>query len=199
MKAALFLGVGVAEKLPGCVRMGLFAIMACLALSLVGLPLTSGALAKYPIKPLFIHDFTAILAALSGAGSALLILDFLRLLWAGRRSCAGFLRVREGAAWAIVVLASFAVSFLLFSWVSGKIPAALFLADARCAAVWPLLIGSLLAACLFRYARLVLNVPEGEILERLEGLHPILRLIGRLIEREDDWLRGWPVASATLV
>ncbi len=71
VKGALFLGVGIAGATGTRHFTRVFVPMAILALSLAGLPFTSGALAKLATKPLFGDGVPAVFAALSAAGSAL--------------------------------------------------------------------------------------------------------------------------------
>jgi hypothetical protein len=54
---------------------------ALVGLGIAGLPLTGGAAAKLALKPLFDTPLLGLLAALSAAGSTLLMLHFLRRLW----------------------------------------------------------------------------------------------------------------------
>jgi formate hydrogenlyase subunit 3/multisubunit Na+/H+ antiporter MnhD subunit len=199
VKGALFLGVGAVATVGPRGRRLLIPAMAVLALSLAGLPLTSGALAKFAIKPLFDDGLVATLATLSAAGSTLLMLHFVRLLLATPHPAADAPRAAGLLAWLIVALASLAAPWALFSAVTGYAVAELFEAAALWKAVWPILIGTLFALALFLSGRGLPQAPEGDIVVFAERASPLLAAAGRLIEATDVSLRRWPVASATLV
>jgi len=200
VKGALFLGVGVVAESGQRRRWPLFLAMGVLALSLAGLPLTSGALAKYATKPLFGDGLAATLATLSAAGSTLLMLHFLRLL---RQMPAADPDAAPEAgiwlSWAVVAVASLVLPWMLFQPVTGYALADLFAAKALWTAVWPILLGSVLALGLFRIGTALPQVPEGDVIVLAERLMPLVRATGLGIERADRWLRQWPVASAMLV
>jgi formate hydrogenlyase subunit 3/multisubunit Na+/H+ antiporter MnhD subunit len=80
-KGALFLGLGVVADGVTRRRWLVVAPAALVGLGIAGLPLTGGAAAKLALKPLFDTPWLALLAALSAAGSTLLMLHFLRRLW----------------------------------------------------------------------------------------------------------------------
>ncbi|MEA3639709.1 MAG: proton-conducting transporter membrane subunit [Lamprobacter sp.] len=90
-KGALFLGLGLIAE--GVTRRRWLVLLpaALVGLGIAGLPLTGGAAAKLALKPLFDSPALGLLAALSAAGSTLLMLHFLRRLW-----CSG-----EGAVAAV--------------------------------------------------------------------------------------------------
>ena len=77
VKGALFLAVGVAA-MTGASRLGVVLVPGVIiGLGLAGLPLTGGALAKLAAKAPLGYGFVGILATLSAAGTALLMLHFL--------------------------------------------------------------------------------------------------------------------------
>jgi formate hydrogenlyase subunit 3/multisubunit Na+/H+ antiporter MnhD subunit len=200
VKGALFLGVGVIGS-SGQQRRGLiFLTMAFLALSLAGLPLTSGALAKFATKPLFGYGLAATLATLSAAGSTVLMLHFLRLL---RQSPA----VASDAVpsvgilwpWATIALASLVMPWILLTPVTGHAMIDLFEGKALWTAVWPILLGVLLALGLRKVEAGLPRLPEGDVIVLAERLSPLLQSLGNGIESADRWLRQWPVATALLV
>lgn len=199
VKGALFLGLGAVAQAGRRSRPVLVAAMAVLALSLAGLPLTSGALAKYAVKPLFGDGLAALLATLSAAGSTLLMLRFLRLLRRMPLPAAGVPGSGWPVAWAIVALAALIAPWVLFPATTASGPAVLFTAEALWTAVWPMLLGAALALALLRSGRPAPPVPEGDLVVLAERLGPLLGTFGRLIETADGWLRRWPVASALLV
>jgi formate hydrogenlyase subunit 3/multisubunit Na+/H+ antiporter MnhD subunit len=200
VKGALFLGVGVVAESGRRLRWPLFLAMGILALSLAGLPLTSGALAKYATKPLFGDGLAATIATLSATGSTLLMLHFLRLL---REMPAADPDAAPEAGillpWAVVALASIVLPWMLFEPVTGYGFADLFAAKALWTAVWPILLGGVLALGLFRIGAALPQVPEGDVIVLVERLMPLVQATGRHIETADRWLRQWPVASAMLI
>ncbi|MCA3564478.1 MAG: NADH/ubiquinone/plastoquinone (complex I) [Methylocystis sp.] len=200
VKGALFLGVGIVAGSAPRHRILIVLAMGVLALSLAGLPLTSGALAKYAAKPLFGDGLAAALATLSAVGSTLLMLHFLRLL---REMPAADPDAAPEAGillpWAIVALASLVMPWILFQPVAGYALADLFEAKALWTAIWPLLLGGVLAIALFRIGRALPQVPEGDVIVLAGTLWPLVQATGRQIETADRWLRQWPVASAMLI
>ncbi|MBK5940499.1 hypothetical protein CCR96_14840 [Halochromatium roseum] len=80
-KGALFLGLGVIADGVTRRRWLVLPPAALVGLGIAGLPLTGGAAAKLALKPLFETPLLGLLAALSAAGSTLLMLHFLRRLW----------------------------------------------------------------------------------------------------------------------
>ena len=80
VKAALFLTVGVAAALDGRARTLALIMAALLGLSLAGLPLTGGALAKLAVKDLFGDGAAGVAAQLSAAATTALMLMFVMRL-----------------------------------------------------------------------------------------------------------------------
>ena len=76
VKAALFLTVGVVAMLEGRARTLALIVAALLGLSLAGLPLTGGALAKLAVKELFGDGATGVASQLSAAATTALMLLF---------------------------------------------------------------------------------------------------------------------------
>ena len=120
VKGALFLTVGVAAVTSGR-RLWLVLLLALvLALSLAGLPLTGGALAKLAVKAPLGDGIAGTLATISAAGTTLLMLHFLHRL---ARSSS-----QEGQAatfgltlpWLAMVVASLAVPWLLYPATGGE-------------------------------------------------------------------------------
>jgi hypothetical protein len=75
----------------------------------------------------------------------------------------------------------------------------LFETKALWTAVWPLLLGTILALGLFRIGTALPQVPEGDVIVLVERLMPLIQAAGRHVETADRWLRKWPVASAMLI
>lgn len=202
VKGALFLGVGLVAT-DGRRPFWIVVPMAVLALSLAGLPFTSGMLAKYAAKELMGEGALAQLAALSAAGSALLMLHFLQLLPAaakakpGATPAAGIV-LRLAVPWAGIALASLALPWALFAPVTGLSPADLFGAAAVWKAMWPLLLGGVLFLALRRWGARMPVLPEGDVVVIAEAARPAVARLGNAIERADGALRQWPVAVGLL-
>ena len=80
VKAALFLTLGAVAALDGRARTLALIVAALLGLSLAGLPLTGGALAKLAVKDLFGDGAAAVAAQLSAAATTALMLVFVMRL-----------------------------------------------------------------------------------------------------------------------
>ena len=116
VKGTLFLAVG-AFAARGA-RPAVWSILAlALALSLAGLPFTGGALAKTASKSLFGYGAAGLLAALSSAGSAMLMLHFmsrLPLSWKFEAAASPTPLVRS---WPAAALGALFLPYLVFPFV----------------------------------------------------------------------------------
>jgi len=199
VKGALFLGVGIVAN-TGRRHAGLvMAAMALLALSLAGLPFTSGMLAKLAVKDLFGDGLAALLATLSATGSTLLMLHFLRRL--STLTAKGDERTESGLLWpwAAIAAASLIVVWTLFPLVSGYPLAAIFEPKALWVASWPMLLGAALAYALRGYTERLPRIPEGDTVVLAEALLPRLQRLLNRLDRLDELLRQWPVAGLLLL
>lgn len=160
-KAALFLAAGSA---PGATRWRL-ALLALPALALVGLPLTSGALAKDALKPALgatpLGDAATVWLALSSLATALLML---RVFHLARTAPADARRPPLHPAWPLLVLAGVALPWWQ-AWSAGSVKAPAL--DTVFASLWP----ALLAVALFLAWRRLgapgprRPLPEGDLLQ----------------------------------
>jgi len=80
VKGALFLAVGIALASGGPRLRGILLLTGLLALSLAGLPLTSGALAKLAVKPMLGYGLLSLAISLAAAGSTMLMLHFIAVM-----------------------------------------------------------------------------------------------------------------------
>jgi hypothetical protein len=172
---------------------------AVLALGLGGLPLTGGALAKLAMKPVMGDGIVGVLATLSAIGSTLLMLHFLRRMWSGSEQT----EIAEAPAlvwpWLATALAAAVLPWMLFSSVTyDSLRSALAPAEIW-EALWPVLLGALASLALWRWSRLLPRIPAGDLLAADKGLVHLASASGAAMEKIDEHLREWPVASALLL
>jgi multicomponent Na+:H+ antiporter subunit A len=198
VKGGLFLAIGVAAA-AGSRLWPVLIPAAVLALGLGGLPLTGGALAKLAVKAQLGDGVVGTLATLSAAGSTLLMLHFLRRLvqtapQASETPPPGLTR-----AWLIMAFAAVAVLWALYPTAeSGTLLEALA-PGTLWAASWPILVGGVLAAVLWRWGHRLPHVPEGDVVVVGEAAMRATATWGEAIERADGCPRQWPVASLALL
>ena len=172
---------------------------ALLALSLGGLPLTGGALAKLAVKAPLGDGVVGLLANLSAVGTSLLMLHFLQCL---ARTAPADQQAPAPAGlalpWLAMALASVAVPWLLFPIAGGHVadalkPSTLF------DALWPVLVGAVLALALRRWGNRLPPVPAGDIVGATERAFRRSYIVGAAFERADGQLRQWPAAGLSLL
>jgi formate hydrogenlyase subunit 3/multisubunit Na+/H+ antiporter MnhD subunit len=196
VKGALFLAVG-AFAARG-VRSGIWSVLALvLALSLAGLPFTGGALAKAASKPLFGYGLAAGLAALSSAGSALLMLHLVSRLPESWRYDATHSPGALVRLWPAAAVGALILPYLLFPFV-GNFGDALSLSTLW-DGLWPILLGGLLALCLARVADRMPRIPIGDTIAPFEAAFDRSLGVGALFDRLDAALRRWPAAGLALL
>ena len=101
--------------------------------------------------------------------------------------------------WIIVAFAAVAVPWALYPTAeSGNLLDALA-PGTLWAALWPVLIGGVLAVGLWRWGHRLPRVPEGDVVVVGEAAIRVTAPWGEAIERADGYLRQWPVASMSLV
>ena len=200
VKGALFLAVG-AVMLTG--RRHLWPMLipaAVIALGLGGLPLTGGALTKYAAKDLLGDGLASAVAVVSSIATTLLMIHFLRRL---RTMTATDPDARAPAAmagsWLAMALVSLVLPWALYLAIPiDTLPKALAPA-ALWAALWPVLIGAVLAFGWERAAAWVPRVPVGDVGVTLHGLEGASVATGGLFERLDAFSRRWPVSCIALL
>lgn len=200
VKGALFLGVGIVAATGRNRLLVVLIPCAVLSLSLAGLPFTSGALAKFSGKELFGDGLAGLLATVSAAGSALLMLHFMRLLSHYGKSDASQTPPRALVLpWVLVGIASVAVPFLLFKQVTGYAPSAPFAPHALWAAIAPILAGAVLAVLVGRYGNRLPQIPEGDIVVVAEATGSLFARVGDALGQADTILRRWPITGVVLL
>jgi multicomponent Na+:H+ antiporter subunit A len=198
VKGALFLAVGVASAAsarfwPVLLPAGV------LALGLAGLPPAGGALAKFAVKPELGEGVVGALASLAAAGSTLLMLHFLHRV--ARQAPSSSTATRPGLTWPWLTTAflSIAVPWILYPMAqSGARSGALSL-GALPDALWPVLLGAIVAAGLWRSGIRAPRVPAGDIVVVGDRAARSMVVCAKAIEHVDDLLRDWPVACLSLL
>jgi len=66
-------------------------------------------------------------------------------------------------------------------------------------ALWPVLLGAVLAVALWRWVRRLPHVPPGDIVVAIDGAVKLALAWGKAMERTDSTLRQWPVAGVSLL
>ena len=79
------------------------------------------------------------------------------------------------------------------TWADALTPAALW------QALWPVMLGGLLAISLWRWEHLLPRVPEGDVAVAVDGTMRVAVNWARTFELADGALRRWPVASLSLL
>jgi formate hydrogenlyase subunit 3/multisubunit Na+/H+ antiporter MnhD subunit len=204
VKGALFLGVGIVLVSGGAARWLVLAVMTVMGLSLGGLPLTSGALAKLVAKPIFGYGPASLAVSLAAAGSTMLMLHFSAMIARDSRQ-GDAAAARSGAPagqtlpFLMVVLASLALSWWLYPVLSGEAPASALDAAALWKLGWPMGLGLALFGLTRLLPRLAGAIPEGDILVAAERQAGRFAAIPAGIARLDGILTRWSTGSLTLL
>ena len=197
VKAALFLTVGTVAALDGRARTLALIVAALLGLSLAGLPLTGGSLAKLAVKDLFGDGAAGVASQLSAAATTALMLHVvMRLARSPREAGAEASRVRLWS-WLALAAAALIVPWLMFAAIGSPVetlePAKLW------DAAWPMLVGAALAAGLWAAGDRLPRIPAGDIVVADEAAFHGLMPLGAAFERADRELRQWPAAGLALL
>jgi formate hydrogenlyase subunit 3/multisubunit Na+/H+ antiporter MnhD subunit len=200
VKGALFLSVGVIAATGSRRLWPMLLPVAIIAVGLGGLPLTGGALAKIVVDGPLGDGAASKVATLSAIGTTLLMLQFLRSL---ARTASQDPEATAAAGLVLPWLAAAAVS-LIVPWTlflavpSGTLPDPLALA-VLWKALWPVLLGAVLAIGLWRWSRWLPRIPEGDVVVALDGGVRVAAVLGKTLERMDSAVRQWPAAGVSLL
>jgi formate hydrogenlyase subunit 3/multisubunit Na+/H+ antiporter MnhD subunit len=197
VKAALFLTVGVVGVLGGRGRSLALIVAAALALSLGGLPLTGGALAKLAVKDLVGEGAAGTAAQASAAATTALMLHFLIRLARSAREPAASSTARL-ASWLALAVASMIVPWLMFPVACGGLADALA-PGALWDGAWPMLVGAAVAAALWAAGEPLPRIPAGDIVVAQEAAFRAIAPLGPAFERLDWRFRQWPAAGLSLL
>jgi formate hydrogenlyase subunit 3/multisubunit Na+/H+ antiporter MnhD subunit len=200
VKGGLFLAVGVAFASGGARLRPTLALTALLALSLAGLPLTSGALAKLAVKPMLGYGLLGLAVTLAATGSTLLMLHFIRVMARETADNPEAAAPRgQAVPWLAVAVASLVIPWSLYPALSGDPLAGAWESGSLWKLVWPMLLGAVVFAFARRFDAVAGAVPEGDILVLAERQASGLARLPAAIERLDGALRRWPVAGLMLI
>ncbi len=195
-KGGLFLALGVSA--PTRAR-GIWMVLvpaAVLALGLGGLPLTGGALAKLAVKASLGDGVVGVLAIFAAIGSTVLMLHFLRCVSLGTSqdpkpaASAGFV-----LSWLTIAVAAVVVPWALFAQATNASAHDALVPKELWAALWPVLIGGILALGLWRWGRFLPRIPEGDLLFVEKSAARVARNLGAVAERVEWRLHQWPMAG----
>jgi len=200
VKGALFLSVGVIA----CTGAGRSATVllpaALLCLGLGGLPFTGGAIAKYAVKDQLDVGVVGWLAAVSAAGTTLLMLHFLgRLAKTRAEDPRATASVGLALPWLAMAVAALVLPWLLYPLTGLGSTVAAIEPEALWAALWPVAIGASLAFTLRGWADRLPRIPEGDIAEAIDHGSRAALGWGTRFDRLDVVIRDWPVATLALL
>jgi formate hydrogenlyase subunit 3/multisubunit Na+/H+ antiporter MnhD subunit len=197
VKAALFLSVGAVASLDGRARTLALIVAALLGLSLAGLPLTGGALAKLAVKDQLGDGAVGVASQLSAAATTALMLVFvMRLTRSPAAGRAGASRSRLWS-WAALAVAALLIPWLMFRAVGS--PAEALDPAKLWDTVWPMLIGAAVAAGVWAAGDRLPRIPVGDIVIAEEAAFRASLSLGPMFERADRGLREWPAAGLALL
>jgi hypothetical protein len=200
VKGGLFLALGAAAMTKSRGPWPILLPAAVLALGLGGLPFTGGALAKLAVKAPLGSGAVGLLAQLAAVGSTMLMLHFLHCLM---RNSAHDTQVARSTGLVLPWLVT-AAAAIVVPWALYPIAAAEPLVDALTPlalwdALWPVLVGGLLAFGLRHWDYRLPQVPQGDILVIGERGTPAIRALGKAMERIEGEMRQWPLAGVLLL
>ena len=196
VKAALFLTVGAVAMLDGRARTLALVVAALLGLSLAGLPLTGGSLAKLAVKDLFGGGAAGVASQLSAAATTALMLIFVMRLarFPGESNAPSSGRL---GSWAALAVAALLVPWLIFASIGS--PAEALEPAKLLDAIWPMLVGVALAGGLWAAGDRLPRIPAGDIVVVEEAAFRASLSLGPMFERADRGLREWPAAGLALL
>ncbi len=199
VKGTLFLSIGVVAATSRHHRRLVLLLSAVMALSLAGLPLTGGALAKLAVKAPLGNGIAGMLAVLSAAGTTLLMLHFLmRLARATSPVDESTAAAGLDRPWLMLALASILVPWLMYPATGGNVADSLTVA-AILEGLWPVLLGAVLASAIWLSGTRLPSIPMGDIIVGQEAAFRASFTLGALFERLDLRLRRWPAAGLSLL
>jgi formate hydrogenlyase subunit 3/multisubunit Na+/H+ antiporter MnhD subunit len=200
VKGGLFLAVGIMAVTAGKQRWPVLVLTAILALSLGGMPLTGGALAKLAAKPKLDSGLVSVAMSLAGAGSTMLMLHFLRTVMREPVADAtSHAPMAEMLPWLVVVVVSLVVPLSLYPAISGESLSYILSPASLWKLLWPMALGPIAMIWLSQVRSLPGSILEGDIVGLLPGAMPFVHRAVAQIGNIDAELRRWPTASLLLI
>jgi formate hydrogenlyase subunit 3/multisubunit Na+/H+ antiporter MnhD subunit len=195
-KGGLFLAVGLVAATGLCRKWLVFLPCALLALGMAGLPFTGGALAKITSKSVLGSGMAATMAGVSAAGTAMLMLHFLRQLWHMERPEKRRARDLMAAFWALAVI-GVVVRWAVYKGAGFGEFEDPFAAKTILKSLVPIAAGCVGFLIMTR-VRLP-AVPAGDLVNCFSGLHGLAEWCGRISARGDFGIRRWTTAAGILL
>jgi formate hydrogenlyase subunit 3/multisubunit Na+/H+ antiporter MnhD subunit len=195
-KGGLFLAVGLVAVTGLCRKWLVFVPCVLMALGMAGLPFTGGALAKITSKSVLGSGMAATMAAVSAAGTAMLMLHFLRQL----KGMAKSEKQRAGdlmaAFWALAVI-GVVVRWAVYKGAGFGQFADPFAAKTILYSLVPIAAGCV-AFLIVSRLRLP-SVPAGDVVNCFSWLRGLAEWCGRISARGDYGSRRWTIAAGILL
>jgi formate hydrogenlyase subunit 3/multisubunit Na+/H+ antiporter MnhD subunit len=195
-KGGLFLAVGLVAATGLCRKWLVFLPCALLALGMAGLPFTGGALAKMASKSVLGSGMAATMASVSAAGTALLMLHFLRQLWRMERPEKQRASDLMATFWALAVVGMVVRWAVYVGAGFGRFKDP-FAAKTVMYSMLPIAAGCVVFL-IFMRIRLP-AVPAGDVANCFHWLRRLSDWIGQVSARSDFGFRRWTVAAGILL
>ena len=200
-KGGLFLAVGVIFASNERRYWIVFTPVLLLALSFAGLPLTGGSLAKAVSKDVMGDSLAYTIATLSSVATTLLMLHFLRCLKENLSLIPNAAATKgQTLPWLVLTLASFIIPIAIYFMAPNHQLADALKPYALWSALWPILVGGLIALGLTRFRLPKIAISPGDIGTVILNAfaHPRAAISIRFAKL-DAALGQWPIATMTLL
>lgn len=195
-KGGLFLAVGLVAASGLCRKWLVFVPCALLALGMAGLPFTGGALAKIASKSVLGSGMAATMAGVSAAGTAMLMLHFLRQLKRMERPEKRPARALMAAFWALAVIGA-VLRWAVYQGAGFGQFADPFATKTILKSLVPIAAGCVAFLVLSRVK--LPPVPAGDLANCFSWLHGLAERVGRISARGDHRIRNWTIAAGLLL
>jgi formate hydrogenlyase subunit 3/multisubunit Na+/H+ antiporter MnhD subunit len=195
-KGGLFLAVGMVAATGLCRKWLVFFPCALLALGMAGLPFTGGALAKITSKSVLGSGMAATMAGVSAAGTALLMLHFLRQLKRMEQPEKRPARDLMAAFWALALI-GVVVRWAVYKGAGFGQFEDPFAAKTILQSMIPIAAGCVIFLMLYRVK--LPAIPAGDVANAFSWLRALTETSGRISAIADFVVRRWSVAAVMLV